>query len=127
MLAQTIWPMLMLTKWQRIWIKNIKNINSKKIERASRHKSVCHSYSRARVKQIEEKLKNDGNRQYDSVILHAGTNDLAHADVNKVAKDMDDLLNEVKTHTKKVAVSNVIKKGMMVESIPKKLTSITIY
>ena len=88
----------------------VKNINSKKIERASGHKSVCHSYSRARVKLIEEKLKNDGNRQYDSVILHAGTNDLAHADVNKVAKDMDDLINEVKTHTKKVAVSNVIKR-----------------
>ncbi len=80
----------------------VKNINSKKIERASGHKSVCHSYSGARVKQIEEKLKNDGNRQYDSVILHVGTNDLAHADVNKVAKDMDDLINEMKTHTKKL-------------------------
>ncbi len=29
----------------------VKNINSKKIERASGHKSVCHSYSRARVKE----------------------------------------------------------------------------
>ncbi len=74
---------------------------------------------------VEPELKNDGNRQYDSVILHAGTNDLAHADVNKVAKDMDDLINEVKTHTKKVAVSNVIKRYD--GRIPIKLASITIY
>ena len=60
------------------------------------------------MKQIEEKIKNDGDGQYDSVILHVGTNDLAHGDANKVAKDMDDLINEVKTHTKKIAVSNVI-------------------
>jgi hypothetical protein len=86
----------------------VKNINSKKIERATGHRSVCHSYSGARVKQIEEKIKNDGDGQYDSVILHVGTNDLAHGDANKVAKDMDDLINEVKTHTKKIAVSNVI-------------------
>ena len=86
----------------------IKNINSKKIERATGHRSVCHSYSGARVKLIEEKIKNDGDGQYDSVILHVGTNDLAHGDANKVAKDMDDLINEVKTHTKKIAVSNVI-------------------
>ena len=88
----------------------VKNIISKKIERAAGHKSVCHSYSGARVKQIEEKLKNDGDGHYDSVILHVGTNDLAHADAYKVAKDMDDLINEVKTHTKKIAVSNVIQR-----------------
>ena len=60
------------------------------------------------MKQIEDKLKSDGDRKYDSVILHVGTNDLAHADANKVAKDMDDLIYEVKTHTKKIAVSSVI-------------------
>ena len=84
----------------------VKNIDSKKIERACGHKSVCHSG--AKVKQIEDKLKSDGDRKYDSVILHVGTNDLAHADANKVAKDMDDLIYEVKTRTKKIAVSSVI-------------------
>ena len=88
----------------------VKNIDSKKIERASRHKSVCHSYSGAKVKQIEEKLKNDSNGKYDSVILHVGTNDLSHSDANKVARDMDDLINEVKIHTNKIAVSSVIRR-----------------
>ena len=86
----------------------VKNIDSKKIKGACGHKSFCHSYSGAKVKQIEDKLKSDGDRKYDSVILHVGTNDLAHADANKVAKDMDDLIYEVKTHTKKIAVSSVI-------------------
>lgn len=58
------------------------------------------------MKQIEDKLRNGGNNQYDSVLLRLGTNDLAYAD--KVAKDMDDLLNEVEPHTKKTAVSSVI-------------------
>ena len=87
----------------------IKNINSTKIERASGNKSVCHSYSGARVKQIEGKLKNyDG--QYDSIILHVGTNDLAHSDAEKVANDMESLLEETKTHAKKIAVSSIIKR-----------------
>ena len=88
----------------------IKNINRMKIERASGNKSVCHSYSGARVKQIEEKLKNDGDGQYDGIILHVGTNDLAHSDAEQVAKDMDSLPQETKTHTKKIAVSNIIKR-----------------
>jgi hypothetical protein len=41
----------------------VNNINSKKIERATGHRSVCHTYSGARVKQIEEKIKNDGDGQ----------------------------------------------------------------
>lgn len=86
----------------------VKNINSKKVERATGHKSVCHSCSGAKVKQIEDKLKSDGDRKYNSVILHVGTNDLVHVDANKVAKDMDDRIYQVKTHTKKIAVSNII-------------------
>ena len=54
----------------------------------------------------QDKLKNDGNYKYDSVIVRVGTNDLAYAD--KVAKNMDDLINEVKPHTMKTAVSSVI-------------------
>ena len=58
------------------------------------------------MKKIEDKLKNDGNYKYDSVILRVGTNDLAYAD--KVAKNMGDLFNEVKPPTMKTAVSSVI-------------------
>ena len=62
------------------------------------------------MKQIENKLRNYGDGQCESAILHVGTNDLVHADPKKVAKDMDDLINEVKTYYKKTAVSNVIKR-----------------
>ena len=88
----------------------IKNIKREKIKRASGQKSVCHSYSGARVKQIEEKLKNDTNGQYVSNILHFGTNDLAHTDAEEVARNMDKLLQEAKTHSKKVAVSNITRR-----------------
>ena len=65
----------------------VKNIDSKKIQQAGGHKLVCHSYSGARVKQIEKKLRNDGDGQHENVILHVGTNDLVHADPNKVARE----------------------------------------
>lgn len=35
---------------------------------------------------------------------------MVHADAGKVAKDMEDLINTVKTHTKKTAVSSIIKR-----------------
>jgi hypothetical protein len=34
----------------------VKNIDDRKLERAARAKTVCHSYSGATVKQIEEKV-----------------------------------------------------------------------
>ena len=69
----------------------VKNIDSKKIGRASGQKSVCHSCIGDRVKQIKDKLKIHGGRQYDSVMLHVGNKGMAHADAHKVAKDIDDL------------------------------------
>ena len=35
----------------------VKNIDSKKLTRAAKRKAVCHSYSGAAVKQINEKLE----------------------------------------------------------------------
>lgn len=86
----------------------VKNIDRKKIERAAGNASICHSYSGAKIKQIEEKFKNETDGKYDSVILHVGTNDLVYDDAEKVAKNMEDLIEEVKTHSKKIAVSSVV-------------------
>lgn len=62
-----------------------------------------HTCNDATVKQTEEKFKNDSNEENDSVIIHLCTNDLVNA-------AMDDLLNEVKTHAKKIDVFSVIKR-----------------
>ena len=43
--------------------------------------------------------------QYDTIILHVGTNNLVHEEPEKVAADMDNLITKAKGHTNKVAVS----------------------
>lgn len=88
----------------------VKHIDSKKIERAA-GKSVCHSYSGAKVNQINEKFKEHRNEeQYDCIILHVGTNDLVDQEAEQVAADMEKLIEEVKMHTTKVAISSVIER-----------------
>ena len=42
--------------------------------------------------------------------MHVGTNDLVREEAEKVAADMDSLVNKVKAHTNKVAVSGAIKR-----------------
>ena len=42
--------------------------------------------------------------------MHVGTNDLVHEEPEKVAADMDNLINKAKGHTNKVAVSGAIKR-----------------
>ena len=54
----------------------VKNIDEKKLKRAAKKATVCHSYSGARVCQIEE-YWNEGD-QFEEIILHVGTNDLVH-------------------------------------------------
>ena len=79
-------------------------------------KTVCHSYSGAKVSQIKEKIQQYWNQdhQYEEIILHVGTNDLVHDLVHekpeKVAEEMEVLINTVKAHTKKVTVSSVVKR-----------------
>lgn len=90
----------------------VKNINSRKLERAARSKTICHSYSGATVGQIKEKVESYWNedQHYEKVILHVGTNDLAREEPTEVAKNMETLIEKVKAHTKEVAVSSVIKR-----------------
>ena len=47
--------------------------------------------------------------QFETVILHVGTNDLVHKDAELVATEMDRLITETKSKARKVAVSSVVK------------------
>jgi hypothetical protein len=89
----------------------VKNIDEKKIERATRGKSICHSYSGATVPQLRQKFQeNCDEDKYKAIILHIGTNDLVREDADNVAKKMDVLIEEVKSQAEKVAVSSVIER-----------------
>ena len=89
----------------------VKHIDGNKIARAARNKAISHSYSGATVNQISAKFDDQTEKsQYDTTILHVGTNDLVHEEPEKVAADMDNLINKVKGHTNKVAVSGAIKR-----------------
>ena len=89
----------------------VKNIDEKKIERAARGKSICHSYSGATVPQLRQKFQeNCDEEKYKAIILHIGTNDLVRDDAENVAKKMDVLIEEVKSRAERVAVSSVIER-----------------
>ena len=89
----------------------VKNIDEKKIERAARGKSICHSYSGATVPQLRQKFQeNCDEEKYKAIILHIGTNDLVREDAENVAKKMDVLIEEVKSRAERVAVSSVIER-----------------
>jgi hypothetical protein len=89
----------------------VKNISEKKIERAARGKSICHSYSGATVPQLHQKFQqNCDEEKYKTIILHIGTNDLVREDADNVAKKMDVLIEEVKSRAERVAVSSVIER-----------------
>ena len=89
----------------------VKNIDQQKIQRAAGDQSVVHSYSGAKVDQIMTKIKNGIMKdQFETVILHVGTNDLVHKDPELVATKMDRLITETKSKARKVAVSSVVKR-----------------
>ena len=90
----------------------VKHIDGNKIGRAARSKAICHSYSGATVNQLARKFDEcqSEDLQYNTIILHVGTNDLVREEPEKVAADMDSLVNKVKAHTNKVAVSGAIKR-----------------
>ena len=89
----------------------VKHIDGNKIGRAARSKAICHSYSGATVNQLARKFDEcqSEDLQCNTIILHVGTNDLVREEPEKVAADMDSLVNKVKAHTNKVAVSGAIK------------------
>jgi hypothetical protein len=90
----------------------VKHINRAKIECAAGSQSVVHSYSGARVEQISSKIKEywSEGEQYDTVLLHVGTNNLASDEPEEVASKMDGLIKDLKDHAKKIAISSVIKR-----------------
>ena len=63
------------------------------------------------MNQLATKFEEDQteNSQYDIIILHVETNDLVREEPQKVAADIDNLINKAKAHTNKVAVSGAIK------------------
>ena len=90
----------------------VKHIDGNKIIRAARSKAISHSYSGATVNQHARKFEECQSEelQYNIIILHVGTNDSVREEPEKVAADMDNLVNKVKAHTNKVAVSGAIKR-----------------
>ena len=74
----------------------VKHIDQQKIERAAYCKSVVHSYSGAKVEQINYKIKEylSEDDKYDAVyvVLHVGRNNLVSEKPEEVAGKMDDLI-----------------------------------
>ena len=68
----------------------VKHIDGQKIEQAAGCQSVVHSYSGAKVEQINAKIKEywSENDKYDTVILHVGTNNLVSVEPEEVAAKM---------------------------------------
>ena len=90
----------------------IKHIDQKKIERAAGCQSVLHTYSGAKVEQINAKIKEywTENDKYDTVILHVRTNSLVSEEPEEVPAKMDGLIKDLKGNARKIVVSSVIKK-----------------
>lgn len=89
----------------------VKNIDASKIGRAARSKAISHSYSGATVNQLTNKFENHQSEQeFSTVIIHVGTNDLVCDEPKKVAANLENLINKVKVHTEKIAVSGTIKR-----------------
>ena len=90
----------------------VKHIDGNKIGRAANSKAISHSHSGATVNQLAKKFDENHAKeeQYNTIILHVRTNDLAHEEPKKVAADMESLINKAKAHTNKLAVSGVIKR-----------------
>ena len=63
------------------------------------------------MEQISSKIKEywSEGEQYDTVVLHVETNNLVSEDPENVAAKMDELIENLKDHAKKIAVSSVIK------------------
>ena len=87
----------------------VKHINPKKISRAARGKSTCHSFSGAKVKDVHQNFLESFKDEYDTVILHVGTNDLVNSDADEVATSMESLIAFVRNRAIKVGISSVIK------------------
>jgi hypothetical protein len=83
----------------------VKNIDSEKLERAAKQKTVCHSYSGATVEQIHQKIEEYWNEDHNYQRV-----DLAREKPEEVSKKMETLITKVKTHANEVAASSVIRR-----------------
>ena len=65
-----------------------------------------------KVGHIRDKIQQYWNEdhQYEEIILHVGTNDLVHEKPEKVADEIEALINTVKAHTENIVVSSVVKR-----------------
>ena len=90
----------------------VKHIDRQKIERAAGCQSVVHSYSGAKVEQINAKIKEywSESDKFDAVFLHVCTNNLVSEEPEEVAAKMDGLIKDLKGNARKIAVSSVVKR-----------------
>ena len=87
----------------------VKNIDRKKIERAAGNTSICHSYSGAKIRDITEKLKEQAkNEQFNSIVIHVGTNNLVNNGAEETASSLESLIEEAKVHSLQLALSSVL-------------------
>ena len=89
----------------------VKHINQPKIQRAARAQSTVLTNSGAKVEDVHTKMNETlQNENYDSIIIHVGTNNLVNEDAESAASKMKELIIDAKKQVKRVAVSSVIKR-----------------
>ena len=89
----------------------VKNIESRKLSRACRGKTIVECSRGAKIKDIHKKANEflasghiDGNT---ALIVHCGTNDLAVENEDAAATNLRMLINDLKPKTKSLAISAV--------------------
>ena len=88
----------------------IKNIDIAKIGRVSRGKGSSHTFSGATINNLDNKVKDNWSNEswgYDSIIIHAGRNDLVIEDPKIVARKRENLIKDILMHTQKKLLSLV--------------------
>ncbi|XP_046858271.1 uncharacterized protein LOC124451700 isoform X1 [Xenia sp. Carnegie-2017] len=88
----------------------LKHIDPKKISWAARGKYTCHSFSGAKVKDIQQKVLEIPQNKYGTIIMHVGTNDLVYSSADEVATGLETLIVSSKKLAGKVGISSVIKR-----------------
>ena len=63
------------------------------------------------MKDIKNLVKEKRCSGYDAILFHVGTNDLVKDDVEIVVNNLENLIQDIKPHTNKIAISGVIKRS----------------
>ena len=93
----------------------IKNTKEDKLSYAAKVKTSCKCYRGAKIKEIQQHLQkeceiNKATKKLQSIVIHAGTNDLSANDLDTTADEMENLIISAKSKAKNVAVSSIIKR-----------------